>query len=191
MAPTKKLSTQVKHEKKFVAMNCGGIVLRPARNITVQNDKGQFVTVKQEGLRYDRNGENRSASIGRALDPSIPRDKEILDAFDELLIEKPYMATDVRYKIEIIGEHEAGRPWNGYDEQTADEARETYMHMPDSARPSLEKAMKYELTKQVWDEDKEEYVSDTDHDKVAMLDDLYKQREKSQKVTSDDKLDLS
>lgn len=190
MAPTKKLSTQVKSEKKFVAMNCGRISLRPASHITVQNDKSQFVTVKQQGLAYERAGENRSASVGPALDPTVPRDKEILDAFEQLLIEKPWMATDIRFKIEIVGEHAATRPWNGYDEQTADQVRETYTHMPSAARPSLEKAMKYELSRVEWDEDKEEYVSITDMDKIDVLDALYKEREKMEKVVSDDKVSL-
>lgn len=190
MAPTKKLSTLVAQEGKFVAMTPGRISLRPETTRTVQLADGTYSQIDVPPLEYECEGENRNGRIGRMLDPSIPRDKEILDAFEQLLIDKPYMATDVRYNIEIIGEYTPMEPWKGYSEQGAEAVRETYTHLPDAARPALEQVMKFELEHKEWDEDLEEYVSLTDEDKIKVLNELYKEAEKAGKVASDDKVDL-
>ena len=191
MAPTKKLSTQVANEKKYIAMTPGRISLRPKGTRTVQLNDGTFATIDTPALDYECEGDRRMGSIGRALDPNVPRDKEILDAVEQLLIDKPWMGTDIRYKIEIIGEHQAQRPWSGYDEQTADQAANTYNALPVEARPSLETMMKYELERTRWDEDLEEEVSITDQDKVKMINDLYKQAEKAERAGSNESVDLA
>lgn len=191
MAPTKKLSTQVQNEKKFIAMTPGRISLRPKGSRTVQLNDGTFDTIDTPALDYECEGDRRMGSIGRALDPNVPRDKEILEAVEQLLIEKPWMATDIRYRIEIIGEHQAQRPWSGWDDQTADQARLTYEALPVEARPSLETMMKYELDRTRWDEDLEEEVSITDEDKVKMINELHKAEEKAARALSNDAVDLA
>lgn len=191
MAPTKKLSTQVEQEGKFVSMVPGRISLRPKSTRTVQTVDGGFATIEEPGLFYECEGERRNGSVGRMLKLDNPRDKEILEAFEDLLNRNPWMASDQRFRIEIIGEHHATRPWQGYDEQTAEEARDTYKHMPDVARPKLAEVMKYELNRTRWDEDLEEDVDATDPEKVKMLNELNREAEKAQKVASDDKLDLA
>lgn len=191
MAPTKKLSTQVKEENKFIAMAMGRLSLRPKRTRTVQTADGQFNTIEDPPVFYESGGDRRNARVGRALNPSLPKDKEILDLVEQLLEEKPWMADDVRYQIEIIGEFQATLPWRGYDNQSADDARATFYALPEESRPELEKMMKYEMERKEWDEDLEEYVSITDKDKIDMINGLYRDVEKAEKISSTDTVDLA
>jgi hypothetical protein len=191
MAPTKKLSTQVKEENKFIAMATGRLSLRPKRTRTVQTADGQFSTIEDAPLFYEREGDRRNGRIGRPLNPNVARDKEILDLTAQLLEEKPWMATDIRYQIEIIGEFEATLPWRGYDTQSAADAKATYYALPEESRPDLERMMKYEMERKEWDEHAEEYVSTTDNDKVEMINGLYRDAEKAQKIASTDTVDLA
>jgi hypothetical protein len=119
--------------------------------------------------------------------------------FEDLLQRNPWMKDDVRYQIEILGEHQANRPWAGYDEQTAEEAKGTWDHMPAGARPDLARAMKYELERPlldedgdpVYDEDTGKPVYDPDPEKVALWDSIYKAEQKAAKADSKQTVDLS
>lgn len=190
MANTRKLSTQIEKEKKFIHMKPGRLSLRPKGTRAVQLNDGTFAQIDTEPLFYETEGHMRSAMSGRMLDPDVPRDKEILDAVEALLIEKPWMATDERYQIAIYGEFDAVPPWRGYDDQSAADARATFLALPPEARPKLEEMMKYELSRTEYDEDLDEDVSITDEDKVKMLNGLYREIEKEQMAQVNDTVDL-
>lgn len=189
--PKKKLSTLIKGEKKIVSMVPGAITLRPKRTRTVQLNDGSFSTIEDNPIRYECLGERRNSMTGRPLDPTVTEDQEILSLFEQLLLDKPWMSEDVRYQIKILGEHEARQPWAGYDQQTAAEARSTFENMPEQARPNIFHAMKYEMTRERYDEDLDDMISITDQDKVKMWDELYKVVSKDLKAESTDTVDLA
>ena len=190
MAAQKSLKKQVESEKKYVAFNQGRLSLKPKGTRTVSLQDGSFAQIDAPPIALEMEGERRMGSISRPLDPSVKADREILDLVEDLLAQRPYMATDVRYGLQIIGEYEARRPWNGYDEQTAEEARNTFMALPDVSRPKLEEMMKYELNKVVYDEDLDEEVSATDDEKVKMINALYREVEKEAKAEANETVSL-
>lgn len=185
------LKTKVTNERKFVHMYPGRFSLRPKGSRTVQLNDGSYTTIDTEPLYYETDGEKRMGMTGRFLDMNVAKDREILAAFEQLLEENPWMATDVRFQIGIYGEYDAVPPWRGYDHQTADEARKTYHSLPDEARPKLEEMMKYELERVEWDEELEQEISVTDDDKVKMINELARELDKQQKAGADDKVDLA
>lgn len=190
MANTPKLSTQITKEKKIFSLVPGRLSLRPKRTRTVQLGDGSFSAIDEPPVYIETLGERRNGMTTRPYDPSVPADAEVIRLVHDLLEQKPWMGTDVRYQIQILGEHEARMPWPGYDLQSADQIKATYENLPEQARPNLAEVMKYELSRVEWDDEADEEVSVTDEEKVKVLNDLYRIEEKAIKTASTDTVDL-
>lgn len=184
MAAPKNLDTTVKNERKRIAMAPGRLVLEPRRSMTVPlSNGGGYAQMDQPGIAIETENigsHHRGGTYTRLYDPAVPKDKEVLDRVEALLEERPDYATDVRFKIEIVGEFAPTPPWSGYDEQTAEQVETLYNAMPDSARPSLESVMKHELSRV--DEDGNSITND---EKVKVLNKLYRAQDKAVKEQAD------
>lgn len=190
MSRNPNLSTQIKNEKKIFSMFPGRLSLRPKRTRTVQLGDGTFSAIDEPPVYIETLGERRNSMTTRPYDPSNPKDAEVIQLVEELLEKNPWMSEDVRYQIQILGEHQARMPWQGYDEQTAEEMKATYLALPEAARKPLSEIMKYELSRTRYDEDLDEDIAIADDDKIKVLNELHRLEQKRNAAVSTDTVDL-
>lgn len=183
MAREKNLSTIVKSEQVKVQMVPGRIVLRPRGQATVELRSGGFDKIDVDAVAIEAEGEYNMGTYSRLYNLDDPKDRETIELLKEKLRENPHWSTHADYQIKIVGEYDAGEPWPGYDEQSAEQIEAFYRSMPDQVRRQhpLEQVMKHELERV--DEDGEPAV---DEEKVKVLNKLYREADTAAKDAAEE-----